>query len=166
MALPPCNGIQIVFCSVSTRYCVWISFIKPCKRYTVAYCPCTAAGAKLCTSPTSLALEQKENMYYILRKPKTLPIQELRQRATKYCRSEMMLKVWPVHASLSAPPSTPLIPLRFTSNGRGTHRFAPTTVLISLFLFVTVNSVFVTSNLSTSNLVSWNIYSGVWFTIF
>jgi hypothetical protein len=39
-----------------------------------------------------------------------------------------MFLVWTVYASLSATPPTPLIPLPFTSNGRGTHRFVPTTV--------------------------------------
>jgi hypothetical protein len=45
----------------------------------------------------------------------------MKQRATKYCRWEIMF----VDASLSA---TPLIPLPFTSNGCRAHRFAPTTV--------------------------------------
>jgi hypothetical protein len=52
----------------------------------------------------------------------------MRQRATKYCRWEIMFIVWTVYVSLSAAPPTPLIPMPFTSNGPQTHRFAPTTV--------------------------------------
>jgi hypothetical protein len=66
---------------------------------------------------TSLQLET-----HILRNPKTLPASELRQRATKYCRWEVMFVVWTVFASL---PATPLIPLPIISNGRRTHRFDP-----------------------------------------
>jgi hypothetical protein len=51
----------------------------------------------------------------------------MRQRATKYCRWGTMLKYG--QNSLSATPPIPLIPLPFISNGRRTHRFAPTTVL-------------------------------------
>jgi hypothetical protein len=39
-----------------------------------------------------------------------------------------MFTVWTVHASLPATPLAPLILLPFTSNGRGTHGFVPTTV--------------------------------------
>jgi hypothetical protein len=57
----------------------------------------------------SLRVEGKQT--HILCKPKTLPTQELRQRATKYSRWEIMKKVWAVYASLSATPPTPLTPL-------------------------------------------------------
>jgi hypothetical protein len=72
---------------------------------------------------TSLQAEGKQT--HILCEPKTLLTWELRQRATNYCRWEIMFIVWTVYASFSA---TPLIHLPFTSNGRGTHRFVPTTV--------------------------------------
>jgi hypothetical protein len=39
-----------------------------------------------------------------------------------------VFKVWAVYASLSATPPPPLIRLPFNFNGRGTHRFVPTTV--------------------------------------
>jgi hypothetical protein len=42
-----------------------------------------------------------------------------------------MFTVWTVYASLSASPSTPLIPLPLSSNGRGTHRFVQTAVVFS-----------------------------------
>jgi hypothetical protein len=74
----------------------------------------------------SLRVEGKQTP--ILCKPKTLQTQKLRQRATKYCRWEIMFIVWTVYASLSAVSPSPLIPLPSTSNGRGTHSFAPTTV--------------------------------------
>jgi hypothetical protein len=77
---------------------------------------------------TSLKVEGKHLPYTMY---KTLPTQELRQRATKYCRWEIMFIVWAAHASLSAAPPTPLIPLPFTSNGKGTHTFAPTTATVT-----------------------------------
>jgi hypothetical protein len=76
---------------------------------------------------TSLRVEWKQT--YILRKPKTLPTQETKQRATKYCRWKIMFIVWTVCDSLSTSPPEPLIPLPFSSNGSRAHRFAPTTVL-------------------------------------
>jgi hypothetical protein len=45
-----------------------------------------------------------------------------------YCRLEIMFPVWTEYDSLSAAHPTPRIPLPFISNGRGTHRFVPTTV--------------------------------------
>jgi hypothetical protein len=75
---------------------------------------------------TSLLIEGKQT--HILCKPKILPTQELRQRATKYCRWEIMFIVWTVYASLSVTTPNPLIPLPFTSNGSRAHRFASTTV--------------------------------------
>lgn len=47
--------------------------------------------------------------------------QKLRQRGTKYCRWEIMLKVRQENASLRVTPPTPLIPLPFTSNGFRAH---------------------------------------------
>jgi hypothetical protein len=72
---------------------------------------------------TSLRVEGKQT--HIICEPQTLPLSELRQRATKYCRWEIMFVVWTVYAFLSA---TPLIPLPFISNGCETHTFAPITV--------------------------------------
>jgi hypothetical protein len=57
---------------------------------------------------TILRVEGKNT---ILCNPKTLPTQELRQRATKYCRWEIMFVVWTVYASLSATPPKPSEPL-------------------------------------------------------
>jgi hypothetical protein len=51
---------------------------------------------------------------------------ETETAATKYCRWGVMFIVCTVYVLLAALPA-PLIPLPFTSNGRGTHRFAPTT---------------------------------------
>jgi hypothetical protein len=79
---------------------------------------------------TSLRVEGKQA--HILCKPKTLPTKELIQRATKYCRCEIIFTVWTEYAALSATAPTPLIPLPFTSNGRGTLRFTPTTLIDSL----------------------------------
>lgn len=62
-------------------------------------------------------------MYYVLCKPKTLRTQELRQRAAKYCCLEIMFIAWAVHATLTAAPPTPLIPLPFASNKCRMHRF-------------------------------------------
>jgi hypothetical protein len=58
---------------------------------------------------TCLRVEGKQ--IHILRERKTLPTQELRQRATKYCSWKIMSKGWTVHASLSATPPASLIPL-------------------------------------------------------
>jgi hypothetical protein len=44
--------------------------------------------------------------------------------------------VWAVSASLPATPPSPLIPLPFTSIGRGTHGFVPTTVSNITDMFV------------------------------
>jgi hypothetical protein len=77
---------------------------------------------------TNLRVEGKQT--HILCKPKTLPTYELRQRDTKYCRWEIMFIEWTLYTPLPATPPTPLIPFPFSSNGRGTHRFAPTTVLL------------------------------------
>jgi hypothetical protein len=68
-------------------------------------------------------------MNNVLCKPKTLATDELRQRATKYWRWEIMSIVRIVYASLSVAPPTPLIPLPFTCNGPQAHRFAPTIVM-------------------------------------
>jgi hypothetical protein len=75
---------------------------------------------------TSLRVEGKQT--HTLCKPNTLTTYELRQRATKYCRWEIMFIVWTVYVYLPANPPTPLIPLPVTSNGRETRIFAPTTV--------------------------------------
>jgi hypothetical protein len=45
---------------------------------------------------------------------------------------EIIFIVWTQYAALSATAPTHLIPLPFTSNGRGTLRFAPTTLIDSL----------------------------------
>jgi hypothetical protein len=74
----------------------------------------------------SLRVEGKQ-ILHILRKPEILPTWELRQ-TTNYCRCETMFMVWTVYASLSATPPDRLIPLPFTSKGRGTHIIVPTTV--------------------------------------
>jgi hypothetical protein len=76
---------------------------------------------------TSLRAEGKQT--HILCKPKTLSAKELRQRETKYCRWEVLFTAWTEKASVPAPPPSPLSPLPSHSNGRGTHRLAPTTVL-------------------------------------
>jgi hypothetical protein len=49
---------------------------------------------------------------------------KLRQRATKYCRWEIMFTARTGYAFLLAAPPAPPIPLSSTSNGYGTHRFA------------------------------------------
>jgi hypothetical protein len=85
---------------------------------------------------TSLLIEGNETHVGLLRNPKTLPRQELRQRATKYCRWETMFIVWTIYSSLLATPPTRLIPLPFISNGRLTHRFAPTTPTCMETLYV------------------------------
>jgi hypothetical protein len=74
---------------------------------------------------TSFWVEGNQTHIGLQCKPKTLPTKELRQRATNYCRWEIMFIVWTVglYASLSA---TSPIPLPFTSNGHGTHKFFPT----------------------------------------
>jgi hypothetical protein len=51
----------------------------------------------------------------------------MRQLDTKYCRWEIMLKVWTGHASLSTVPPPPH-QIALSSNGPQSHRFAPTTV--------------------------------------
>jgi hypothetical protein len=61
---------------------------------------------------TSSRVEGKQTHIYVC-KPKTLLIYELRQRATKYCRREMILKVWTLYASLSATPPNPSDPIAF-----------------------------------------------------
>jgi hypothetical protein len=79
---------------------------------------------QLCTLPTSLACGNT----HILGKPKTLSEQEMRQRATKYCRWEKKcLHYGQYMLPYVLPLPTPLIPLPFTSNGPQKHRFAPTT---------------------------------------
>jgi hypothetical protein len=45
----------------------------------------------------------------------------------KYRRGEVMCKIWAARTSLPAAPPTTLFLLPFTSNGRRTHRFEPTT---------------------------------------
>jgi hypothetical protein len=70
---------------------------------------------------TSVCVEEKQT--HIQCKPKALPMQELRQRATMYCHWEIMDRC---HLICFPPP--PPITLQFAYNGRGTHRFAPTTV--------------------------------------
>lgn len=72
-----------------------------------------------------------------IRKPKTWPSLELRQRSTKYSRWDIMLIVWTVCASVPAT-SILLIPLSVTSNGPRTLRFAPTIVLLigDLMLYI------------------------------
>jgi hypothetical protein len=87
----------------------------------------TVPGTELCVMPTSLACVQKENrrMYYVNQR---LSTQELRQRATKYCRQEIMFVVWTLHASMPASLPTPPVPLPFISNGSEMHVFAPTAV--------------------------------------
>jgi hypothetical protein len=68
---------------------------------------------------TSLWVEENKRIYYVNQK------YYLRQLLTKYCRWETMFIVWTVYASLFAISPAPMIHLPFTSNGRGTHRFAP-----------------------------------------
>jgi hypothetical protein len=64
----------------------------------------------------------------VLCKPNTLPTKEMRLRATEYSHWQIMFIAWTECAfPYLLPLSTPLIPLPFTCNGRGTHRFAPTT---------------------------------------
>jgi hypothetical protein len=75
---------------------------------------------------TSLRVEGKQT--HILCNPKTLLTHELRQRSTKYCRWEIMFIYGQRMLPYLIPFPTPLIPLRFTSNGRRTHRFASITV--------------------------------------
>jgi hypothetical protein len=75
------------------------------------------------THVTSFMVEGTQT--YILRKPKISPIYELRQRTTKYSQWEIMFIMWTVNASVPATPPAPLIILPFSSNGRGTHGFAP-----------------------------------------
>jgi hypothetical protein len=58
---------------------------------------------------TSLRVEGKQK--HMMREPEALPTQEMRQRATKYCRWEIMFVVWTVYASLSATHSHPFDPL-------------------------------------------------------
>jgi hypothetical protein len=82
---------------------------------------------------TTLLVEGKQT--HIPCKPKTLPTQEMRQWATNCCGWEIMLKVWTENASPSARPSNPM-PLPFTSNDHGTHRFVPTTVRLCTRLSV------------------------------
>jgi hypothetical protein len=76
---------------------------------------------------TNLRVEGKQT--HILCETKTLSTQEMRQWATRYCRWEIISRIWVVYASLSASPPTSLISLPFTSNGSRSHRFAPTAVL-------------------------------------
>jgi hypothetical protein len=78
---------------------------------------------------TSLRVQIKQ--INVLCKPKTLPTQELRQRATKYFRWKIIFIVWAENASLSATPPTPVIAVPFTFNGTRAHRFVPTTVISS-----------------------------------
>jgi hypothetical protein len=60
----------------------------------------------------NLQVEGKETP--VLCEKKTLQIQELKQRAAKYCRWELMFVLWTVFACLSATPPIPVIPLPFT----------------------------------------------------
>jgi hypothetical protein len=66
---------------------------------------------KLCVSHTSRACGKKQKQTHVLSCERTtLSTQEMRQRATKYCRSEVVFVLWTVCASLSAAPPSPLIP--------------------------------------------------------
>jgi hypothetical protein len=89
----------------------------------------------MCVLPTSLACGKKEKKRIHYANKKTLPAQEMRQRATKYCCWEIMLIVWTVYASLSATTPTPLNSLSFTSDGSRPHRLAPTTVVFAAHCF-------------------------------
>jgi hypothetical protein len=81
---------------------------------------------------TSLRVEGKQT--HILCKSKTLSTQEMRQRTRKYCRWEIMFLYEQYMLPYLLPLPTPLIPLRFASYGRGTHRLVLTTVRSCLCL--------------------------------
>jgi hypothetical protein len=86
---------------------------------------------------TSLQVERKQT--HILCKRKTSPTCKLRQRATKCCHCEIIVIVWTVYASLSATPPTPLLPLPFSSNRRGTQGFASTTESAKCMKYINCN---------------------------
>jgi hypothetical protein len=72
---------------------------------------------------TNLRIEGKQT--HILCNPNTLPIQEPRQRATKYCSWEIMFIVWAIYASLPATPSAPLITVPFYFQRTWNTEFRP-----------------------------------------
>jgi hypothetical protein len=76
---------------------------------------------------TILRLEGKQ--IHILCTSKTLPMKELRWRATKYCSWEITFIVWAIYASLAAFTVTHLIPLHSIYSGRQQLSFAPATLL-------------------------------------
>jgi hypothetical protein len=88
----------------------------------------TVAGTKLCVSPTSLACEYKGNKRIYCANQRHYRhrnwVSELQSTdAGKWC-------AWYGQYTLPylLPLPIPLIPLPFTYNGRGTHRFVPATI--------------------------------------
>jgi hypothetical protein len=71
---------------------------------------------------TTLCVEGKQKLIFCKAKSST---QEMRQRATKYCRWGVLFIAWAVIVTLR----TTSHELPFTSNGLQTHRFARATVL-------------------------------------
>jgi hypothetical protein len=53
------------------------------------------------------------------------------------------MAIWTVYASLSATPPTPLIPLPFTSDRRGTHGFILTILLYKTVIFFKTNQIWI-----------------------
>jgi hypothetical protein len=118
IARPPCSDLR--------KWGFSINVIFDCTLFLQSLMCITRDQTVHFAYVTSSWIEGKQ--MHLLCKPNTLPSQEVRQRAMKYCHWKIMLKVWRVCASLSATPSIPLIPLPFTSSRRRAHRFTLTTV--------------------------------------